>query len=428
MSVVHALLVCGFLRALWRRLPKPLADEACPKTAVILCLRGADPYLGETIRALLRLDYPLYDVSIVVDSGADPAWRLAEEIVKENQNIPVNIEPLVASTNVGRIANPSYHAVAVRVEPLVQRRETCSLKCGSLVQAVAGLDESYQVVALVDADTIPHRGWLRELVAPLADERVGAATGNRWYMPEGGEAGALVRYLWNAAAVIQMFWFRIAWGGTLAVKTEALRRCNLPERWANAFCEDTMLFGILRRHGYRLVFVPSLMMVNRESIDLPGFFRWMRRQLLAARLYHPSWWAVVGHGVVFSLVPALLLVLFALALCRGEWAPGLWSGGGLAVYLASILLQLAPVEIAVRRIVRARGESTSWLNLKTLAGALPALICTQIVHAAGLVSVSWLRTVEWRRVIYRIEGPWKVRLIEDRPYESRAGGDDRASL
>ena len=84
------------------------------------------------------------------------------------------------------------------------------------------------MVALLDADTIPHRTWLRELVAPLADPRVGAATGNRWYMPaEAGWAG-LVRYLWNAAAVVQMYCYGIAWGGTLALK----RACSAnPTYW-----------------------------------------------------------------------------------------------------------------------------------------------------------------------------------------------------
>jgi hypothetical protein len=74
-------------------------------------------------------------------------------------------------------------------------------KCSSVTQAIERLDPSFEAVALLDAHTMPHRSWLRELVAPPADESVGAATGNRWYMPGGGSWGALVRYSWNAADV-----------------------------------------------------------------------------------------------------------------------------------------------------------------------------------------------------------------------------------
>ncbi len=59
-------------------------------------------------------------------------------------------------------------------------------------------------------------------------------------MPIASSWGALVRYLWNAAAIVQMYWYEIAWGGTLAVKRKAIEKAGLLERWRHAFCEDTM--------------------------------------------------------------------------------------------------------------------------------------------------------------------------------------------
>ena len=56
---------------------------------------------------------------------------------------------------------------------------------------------------------------------------MGVASGNRWYMPAEATAGSLVRYLWNAAAVVQMYWYGIAWGGSLAFKTKLLREAGL---------------------------------------------------------------------------------------------------------------------------------------------------------------------------------------------------------
>ena len=111
----------------------------------------------------------------------------------------------------------------------------------------------------------------------------------------------------------------------------------LKERWGKAFCEDTMLFEVLRKQGLKVAFVPSLMMVNREACDVPGYSSWVRRQLLTARLYHPRWLAVAGHGLMTSLVQAAAVVLLVAALVTGRGEVAAWVGGGLAVYLASMV-------------------------------------------------------------------------------------------
>src|SRR5262249_12282119 len=141
-----------------------------PRVAVVLPVRGADPSLPACLDGLLRQDYPRYDVRVVVDSPTDPAWAAV------------------------RGALAAGHPADVRVSVLEERLPTCSLKLSALVQAVGGLDDSYPVVALVDADVVPHAGWLRDLVAPLRDPAVGAATGVRWFAPEGSGWGELVRY------------------------------------------------------------------------------------------------------------------------------------------------------------------------------------------------------------------------------------------
>lgn len=398
--VGQGILVCGFLVALARSRRPILDDSDCPQTAVVLCLRGPDPFLTRTIRALLSLDYPRYDVRIVIDDHEDPAWKVAERVVAECQS------------------SGHCHAGNVEIQPLTARRETCSLKCSGVVQAVLGLDGSYEVVALLDADTIPHSTWLRELIAPLKDDRIGAATGNRWYMPHEPSWGALVRYLWNAAAVVQMYSYGIAWGGTLAIKTSVIRESNLLDRWSNALCEDTMLFTRLRALGLKTAFVPSLMMVNREGCDIGGYILWVRRQLLTARLYHPGWAGVVVHGISISLSMGAGVVLLASAILAGQRDAGTWFAVGLTTFTIGIVLMLASLEIFVRPIVRRRGEPTDWMNFGTFIKTLVAVPLTQAVYAVVLLSALLVRKVEWRGVCYAIGGPWKIRLVAYRPYDA----------
>lgn len=401
----QALLVWRFVSTLRQaRLDvPPLAP--CPKTAVVLCLRGPDPFLPACLEAILQQDYPEYDLRVVVDSAEDPAWKTVAEVVA------------------------SKVAANVQVRPLTARRETCSLKCSSVLQAVSELDASYEAVALLDADTVPHRTWLRELVAPLADPRVGACTGNRWYMPAVISWGSLVRWLWNAAASVQMFWYRIPWGGTLAVKLSAFREAGLADRWGQAFCEDTMLYGQLRRAGYRVAFAPTLMMVNREDVSLGGFSRWVARQLLTARLYHPAWGLVVGHGIGIATAQLVCLGLLGAACVLGDGPAAAWLAAALGVYWLAMAGLMVALETSVRRMPAARGEPTAWLRPSALFQVAAALLLTQVLYTGALLSAMLVRVVEWRGVRYRIDAPWRIRLIEYQPYlEERESTETLESL
>lgn len=395
----QALLVIGFLFALLRFRRHLAPDEQCPKAAVILCLRGTDPFLARCLTAVLAQDYPRFSVRVVVDHTADPAWQMVQQVVQDSPS---------------RQAASDFSLV---VEPLAARRASCSLKCSSVVQAINGLDDSYEFIAQLDADTIPHPSWLREMATALSDERVGAATGNRWYMPEDSQWGSLVRYAWNAAAVVQMYWYHIAWGGTLAVKTRVIREAGLLDRWSHSFCEDTMLFTQLRQHGWQVAFVPSLMMVNRESCDLGGFLGWVRRQLLTARLYHPGWSAVVGHGLGTTAALAGAVMLAVSALVLGDFGSVVRLATALAAYELGAMGMLVPLEIAVRRIVSERGENAHWLTPVKLLRQLAAVVVTQVVYPVALLSALFLRQVTWRQAVYQIDGPWKIRLLRETRYE-----------
>ena len=156
----------------------------------------------------------------------------------------------------------------IHVLTLTERLATSSRKIAGMLQAMSHIDASHEIVALLDSDTIPHAAWLRELAAPLQDPRVGVSSGNRWYMPATPTAGSLVRYLWNAAAVVQMYWYEIGWGGSLAINAKFLRQSDLRQRLANAFGEDSTICRCARAHGYRIAFSPSLVMVNRETCSV----------------------------------------------------------------------------------------------------------------------------------------------------------------
>jgi cellulose synthase/poly-beta-1,6-N-acetylglucosamine synthase-like glycosyltransferase len=395
LAIVQAAQGFGFA---WRLLTvrRPTPDGPTPPVLVVLCLRGADPFLARCIDGLLQQDYPNYDVTLVIDHPDDEAWKQAGEIVA------------------------AHDAANVRIEALAERLASCSLKCSALLQGWQGAEERYAVVAGIDADVVPHSTWLRELVAPLTHADVAAATGNRWYMPDAASCGALTRYFWNAAAVVPMYWYGIAWGGSLAIKTDVLRDTDYRRRVSQALCEDTMLCDLIRGIGKRLAFVPSLMMVNRESCTLRDFYSWMRRQTLVAQLYHSRVIVITIHGLIVGAWLATAACVFVQAWIHGNAATVRLVGGVVGAFLGSMFGLLPLLEAGVRRIVCRRGEPTGWITPKKAVVAIVAAPVTLALYVAAVVSLLRVREIRWRGIRYRIEGPFQITRLDDGVYRAPA--------
>ncbi len=390
---IQTFVALAFLWTLRTHCRNFLPDEQLPKTAVILCLRGGDPFLANCLESLLQQNYPRYNLKIIIDNREDPAWKIASETIA------------------------SLGATNVQISPLTIRRYNCSLKCSSLVQAVSELDESYKVVALVDADAVVHPNWLRELVSPLADPKVGATTGNRWYLPTGKYWGSLVRYFWNSSAVVQMSLYRIPWGGSLALKTQVIHETELLERWARAYVDDTIIRRVLANYGFQLKFVPSLLILNREECDLPRLFDWTKRQMLSSRLYHPQWWAVIADALQTVLLPNLLLVLSIAALWTQQWDAATLAFASYSSYIVALLLLAIALEIGARPIIHHNAKVKTKFSPVMVVRMLFGIPLTHWFYGLALILSFWMPKVTWRGVIYQIKGPWHIRLIKYRPYQ-----------
>lgn len=391
---IQAFLVAGFVACLRRKGDALLSDEMAPPALVVLCLRGGDPFLQHCVSGLLKQDYPNYRVKFMVDHKADPALAILQSCLDDVEFSNYQIEFLT--------------------KPLT----TCSLKCSSLIQAVEpelrSFDEELddgRFIALLDADTIPHDTWLRELATPLQLPRIGATTGNRWYMPERPTPGALVRYLWNAAAIVQMYWYGIAWGGTLAIKLSAIREANLIQLWGQALCEDTMLRRQLGRIGRRVQFVPSLMMVNREDCTLSDLVPWISRQLLTARLYHPYWYAVVFHGLTSMGLLILGCVLVGWLLISGAWVAASIAAAAVTFYQLAVASLLPWIDSAVRYRACMQGEDSSNSLVANPLRIVVAIVLTQGVYFWALMKCIFARKISWRGIQYQIDSRWQIRML-----------------
>ena len=125
---------------------------------VVLSLRGADPYLRDSLTRLLTSDYPDVRFRIVIDSADDPSLTIVDAFLQERDD--------------------------ARVERMIlkNRLPHCSGKVSGLLEATESIPENCQLVAWIDGDSLLHRTALRELADGLRDPKVGAVSGNRWYL------------------------------------------------------------------------------------------------------------------------------------------------------------------------------------------------------------------------------------------------------
>lgn len=396
LCIILAVAQCGVVIAFLMTLHRHRRSESPatrPKAAVILSMRGPDPFLEATLEGLLTQEYPNYEIHLIVDSKHDPVLQ--------------DIERALASRK----------AQSVIVSILEDRHATCSLKCSALIQAVRSLSPECEVVAFCDGDAPPHKQWLSDLVTPLSDPRVGASTGNRWFVPTADSWGSLVRYMWNIGGVVQVWLNGIGWAGSMAMRIEVIEKVELLSSWSRSLSVDAAVFRQMRDHGLRIQFVPNVIMINHERISLPQFVSWVQRQLVAARSCGSGWRLVALHGI--NLAGTQLL---ALGTALAGWAAGneqvMWMGAiGIGVYWGSSMLAAWATEWGIRRITAMNGKRIGWQqNVAFLL--LPAMLLTQVVYPIALGRACYRRRVSWRGIEYDIRGAGHVMMLQYRPYRA----------
>ena len=391
---IHYIALFLFLNRLKRKEWNKPKEDFTPKTMVLFPLRGADPSLLRGLEKILTQDYPNYHVHFVLDSTEDSALPYVQSAIEK------------------------WGEQRAEIKIMAEHFSTCSLKCCALYHGIADLDPSFEIIVILDGDTNPPKNWLKELVAPLSDARFPVATGLRWYIPSKTNAGSLVRYLWNAAAVFQQELHRIPWGGSLALRREFLIESGLLEQWKHSLTDDTPTTSFVRRADGNVAVVPTLFLVNRETSGLRSFHRWVKRQMLMAKLYHPAWGMVLGQAVLITVPLVLLVGTFFAGLIQGDTSSVLWSLGSFFLYWAGVFGTVPIIELAIRRIVKQNGEMVEKWSLYRTIKTFAMIPVTQGVYASALFWLHFLRKVEWRGIEYEIVGK-SIRLIEYKPYTAK---------
>ncbi|MEK7725257.1 MAG: glycosyltransferase family 2 protein [Acidobacteriota bacterium] len=206
-----------YLNFFRQELAKPRSDFT-PFCSIIAPCKGLDHDLEKNLQALFEQDFPNYEIVFVVDSETDEALSVIKNIHRRDAETQ-RISKIVIS---GKAENEAQ-------------------KVHNLREAILHVADESEVFVFVDSDARPNKDWLRNLIAPLQDEKIGCASGYRWFISKSFSLATEMRSVWNASIASALganIKGNFCWGGSMAIRREIFEKLNMHEKWRGVLSDD----------------------------------------------------------------------------------------------------------------------------------------------------------------------------------------------
>ncbi len=345
-----------------------------PRVALISPCKDLDPDFEANMRMLLHQDYPNYEIIFVTLDEQDDSYPVLKRMVAESK---VSARLLLGGFS----------------------KKRCQ-KLDNIMAAMDSLDESVDIYAFVDSDARVSTDWLRNLVAPLAKENVGATTSYRWYRPEPGRPITYALALWTAYQFSNFYNNRyvITWGGTMAITRKRFEALNIRKEWDNALSDDCVLNECVRRGGYRVEFVAASMTSLSSEYSLKDILIFAVRQcVIGKHTLKEVWYATVTMLTAIHITGAVGLWQLWSSLQTGQ-PIALTTWGMLSFFWAGILQSALSIEAL--NLIRDRRPDSDPLGGKVY-WALWSPFAYVFVWLTLFASAFTDRFV-WRQIYYRM--------------------------
>ena len=295
--------------ATWRR-PAPLSQSSpAPALSILKPVHGRDPRFYEAIRSHAEQDYPEFEMLFGVSDRGDPAIADIERLQRDFPNLPVSLH----------VVTPS----------------AANLKVGVLAELSARARNP--VLLVNDSDIKVEPGYLRAVVAPLDDPKIGLVTclyrADADSLAARAEALGIATEFAPSVLVARLLGVaEFALGSTMVLSAETLRKIGGFEAIADYLADDYQLGCRVSQMGRRIVFAPSVVETNLGSGSWDAVWRHQLRWSRTIRVSRASGYYgyVVTHATLWAFV----------ACAAGQWwagaialmvrlAAGVWIGAGI---------------------------------------------------------------------------------------------------
>jgi ceramide glucosyltransferase len=292
-TIFLVLTILGFIRfrSETRKIRQSLANANYPPVSLLKPVHGMEAQLRENIESFFRQDYPSYEILFAADEADDAALDVIREVSARYPNVPCQIQV----TGKPPWPNPPAY---------------CFYRMTELA--------AHEILVTSDSDVEVAPNYLREVVAPLLDSKVGMVTclyrgknaAGFWSgltaigMSVEMTAGVLVANLLEG--------MKFGLGPTIAVKKEAVNRIGGYQVLGDYFANDFMIGNLIEKAGYRVVLSHHVInhVVNQNNFGKmwDNQIRWAK----STRYSRPK--GHFGSGLIFAIPFGILGLVAGLLL------------------------------------------------------------------------------------------------------------------
>jgi ceramide glucosyltransferase len=280
------LLVASTRFRLRRRRIVACSPEQMPAATIMKPLCGLEPRLEENLASFFVQDYPEYEILFGTRDASDPALDVVRRLCARYPHVRVKI--------------------VFSGEPDKPNAKVCTLR---KMFAAA----SYEYVVISDSDVGVEPDYLRRVVAPLLDDKIGLVMCLYRGVPTGGfwaglEAlGMSVEMTAGVVAAASAGEVDFALGPTMATRREVVERVGGIGALAEYCADDYVLGNLVAKSGRRVVISDVVIdhyVVNRSfKASMQHQRRWMMSTRFSIPVGHAS--SVLTFAVPFGVLAAI---------------------------------------------------------------------------------------------------------------------------
>lgn len=366
--IYYLLVLYSSWRFFWRS--KPLMTEApdfTPPVSILKPLRGLDPEAYENYASFCRQDYPEFELIFCVGDHDDPTVPLLELLIR---NFPERRIRILYGSG----------------------REAINDKVAKLVRLVN--ESLYEVVVINDSDVRVEPNYLRTVVAPLRDPRVGGVT--CFYVSTQDETltqhlqsiGMYSDFYPGILVARQLDGIKFTLGPTIATTRAHLAAFGGYEMIENRPADDLLVGRLIAQKGYEVRLL-SYAVRTVPDYDSPRALFVKRLRWMTVMRHMRPW----GHlGLLFTQgLPWSLLV----ALTHPSSSIGL-------AYLG----MYGALRVAVTWLIGSKGLKQSGLWKK-----MPLIVVWDTTAFLIWILTFGRNSIRWRNVDYKIREGMLVPVV-----------------
>jgi len=258
---------------------KGIADSAkpvfTPPVSILKPVRGLDPDAYENFASFCRQDYPEYEIIFCVTDHSDPVLPIIERVIADFPDQAIRV--LYGS---GRDATNDKVAKLARMTK----------------------EAKYETLVINDSDVRAKRDYLRQVVAPLADPKVGAVTpfyaptDERTLLQRLQSMGMYSDFYPGLVVAWQLEGVKFALGPTIATTRTRLEEFGGYERIENLPADDLLVGRFIAAGGHEVKLVPYTIQTVADFHSFRDLFLKRLRWIVVMRNMRPR-----GHlGLIFT--------------------------------------------------------------------------------------------------------------------------------